>query len=620
MKALQPWCARIGMAILLFALVGSAGVSAQTLDKDSLAGMKWRLVGPFRGGRAEAVTGIPDNPFVYYFGAAAGGVWKTTNAGVSWTPIFDGELNPSIGAIAVAPSDPNVIYVGTGEPCLRGDITYGNGMYRSLDAGKTWTHIGLEDTRHISKVLINPHDPNIVYVAAIGHAFGPNEQRGVFRTTDGGKTWEKVLYKDDKTGAVDLTFAGGNSNVLYAALYQEVRKPWDIVSGGPGSGLYRSGDGGVTWKEMKAHGLPEGVLLGRIGLATSAAAPERVYALIEAEKDKGGVYVSNDAGDSWQLVTGDHRFLQRAFYYTHIFADPRNADTIYILNVNFHRSTDGGKTWATLRPPHGDNHALWIAPENSNRMITGDDGGAAISEDAGHTWTAEDNQPTAQFYHVAADNQFRYYLYGAQQDNSTMAIASSTNHGTIGRQDWYPVGGGESGYIAPDPNDAGVVYAGGNYGIITKWTKTTERRGTDHAGSSDYGWLGRGGSEIPVPVDGADSDFGLRSQHDVYRRAGAFQDDQPRAKLDGDQSGPDAQRQNETASPRRADHARQHERGILRHDFCRGGITKTARSDLGGKRRRAGAHYAGWRQELGGRDAERSAGVEQDQLDRSFAF
>jgi photosystem II stability/assembly factor-like uncharacterized protein len=462
------------MAILLFALVGSAGVSAQTLDKDSLAGMKWRLVGPFRGGRAEAVTGIPDNPFVYYFGAAAGGVWKTTNAGVSWTPIFDGESNPSIGAIAVAPSDPNVIYVGSGEPCLRGDVTYGNGMYKSLDAGKTWAHIGLEDTRHISKVLVNPRDPNIVYVAAIGHAFGPNEQRGVFRTTDGGKTWDKVLYKDDKTGAVDLTFAGGNSNVLYAALYQEVRKPWDIVSGGPGSGLYRSGDGGVTWKEMKAHGLPEGVLLGRIGLATSAEAPERVYALIEAEKEKGGVYVSNDAGDSWQLVTGDHRFLQRAFYYTHIFADPRNADTIYILNVNFHRSTDGGKTWATLRPPHGDNHALWISPENSNRMITGDDGGAAISEDAGQTWTAEDNQPTAQFYHVAADNQFRYYLYGAQQDNSTMAIASSTNHGTIGRQDWYPVGGGESGYIAPDPNDAGVVYAGGNYGIITKWSKDTE--------------------------------------------------------------------------------------------------------------------------------------------------
>ncbi len=476
MLAFRWWSVRVRAGLMLVAVLAMCGASgAQTLTKDSLAGMKWRLVGPFRGGRAEAVTGIPDNPFVYYFGAAAGGVWKTTNAGVSWTPIFDSESNPSIGAIAIAPSDPNVIYVGTGEPCLRGDITYGNGMYKSLDAGKTWTHIGLEDTRQISKVLVNPRDANVVYVAAIGHAFGPNEDRGVFRTTDGGKTWQKVLYKDDKTGAVDLTFAGGNSNVLYAALYQEVRKPWDIVSGGPGSGLYRSGDGGTMWKQLTGHGLPEGVLIGRVGLATSAAEPERVYALIEAEKEKGGVYVSNDAGGSWQLVTGDHRFLQRAFYYTHIFADPRNAETIYILNVNFHRSTDGGKTWTTIRPPHGDNHGLWIAPENPNRMITGDDGGASISEDAGQTWTPEDNQPTAQFYHVSADNQFHYYLYGAQQDNSTMAIASSTDHGSIGRQDWYPVGGGESGYIAPDPNDAGIVYAGGNYGIITKWTKATEQ-------------------------------------------------------------------------------------------------------------------------------------------------
>ncbi len=465
----------VSFCSVLFGVLALAIIaSGQTISKDSLAGMKWRLVGPFRGGRVEAVAGIPRNPYVYYFGAAAGGVWKTTNGGLAWAPIFDHESNPSIGAIAIAPSDPNVIYVGTGEPCLRGDITDGNGMYKSLDAGKTWTHIGLEDTRHIGKVLIDPRNPDAVFVAAIGHAFGPNQARGVFRTTDGGKNWSKVLYKDDKTGAVDLTFAGDNSHILYAAMYEEVRKPWDIISGGPGSALYKSSDGGSTWQQVKAHGLPE-VMLGRIGVATSPADPERVYALIEAEKDKGGVYESNDAGETWHLVTGDHRFLQRAFYYTHIFADPKDADRIYIQNVGSYRSTDGGKTWDVLHPPHGDNHALWVDPENSQRMIAGDDGGASISVDGGNTWSAEDNQPTAQFYHVIADNQYHYFLYGAQQDNSTVGIASSTDHGYIGRQDWYPVGGGESGYIAPDPTNAGTVYAGGNYGIITRWDKDTEQ-------------------------------------------------------------------------------------------------------------------------------------------------
>ncbi|HEV2289894.1 MAG TPA: hypothetical protein VGR81_13200 [Candidatus Acidoferrales bacterium] len=456
------------IALLVFTVfISIRFASAQTLGKNSLSGMTYRLVGPFRGGRVEAVLGIPGNPYVFYFGAAAGGVWKTTDGGGNWTPLFDHEPVASIGAIAVAPSDPNIIYVGTGEPCFRGDITYGDGMYKSVDGGKTWTHIGLDDTRHISRVLIDPHDPNIVLVAAEGHAFGPNTERGVFRTTDGGKSWQKVLYKDENTGAVDLTFDGNNPHVLFAALYQVVRKPWDIISGGPGSGIYKSSDGGTTWKQIEGHGLPEGIL-GRIGISISAADPDRVYALIEAEK--GGVYLSNDAGESWQLVTGDHRFLQRAFYYTHIFSDPSHADTIYILNVGAYKSTDAGKTWITLRPPHGDNHALWIDPEDSNRMITGNDGGAAISNDGGKTWTSEDNQPTAQFYHVAADDQFHYYLYGAQQDNSTMAIASSTDHGVIGRQDWYPVGGGESGYIVSSA-DGGTVYAGGNYGIITRWTR-----------------------------------------------------------------------------------------------------------------------------------------------------
>ena len=466
----SPGLVRLGCFLIAAAFI-SPVCFAQTLSHDSLEGMKWRLAGPFRGGRVEAVVGVPGNPYVYYFGAAAGGVWRTTNSGVSWSPIFDKEPIASIGAIAVAPSDPNVIYVGTGEPCFRGDITYGNGVYKSVDGGQSWTHIGLEDTRHIGKVLIDPHNPDVVLVAAEGHAFGPNQERGVFRTTDGGKSWQKVLYKDDKTGAVELEFAGSNSNVVYAAMYQVVRKPWDIISGGPGSGLYKSGDGGITWTQVKGHGFPD-VLLGRIGIAISAAEPSRVYALIEAADDKGGVYVSQDAGGTWQVVTGDHRFLQRAFYYTHIFVDPANADTIYILNVGSFRSTDAGKTWTTLHPPHGDNHALWIDPENPKRMITGDDGGASISTDSGNTWSPEDNQPTAQFYHVAVDDQFHYFLYGAQQDNSTVGIASSTDHGYIGRQDWYDVGGGESGYIVADA-DGSEVYAGGNYGIITRWDRET---------------------------------------------------------------------------------------------------------------------------------------------------
>jgi photosystem II stability/assembly factor-like uncharacterized protein len=463
----------LALVSLASALVFAVVAAGQTLSKDSLEGMKWRLVGPFRGGRVEAVVGVPGNPDVYYFGAVAGGVWKTTNAGAGWTPIFDKESNPSIGAIAVAPSDHNVIYVGTGEPCFRGDITYGNGMYKSVDAGKTWTHIGLEDSRHIARILIDPQNPDVVYVAALGHAFGPNEERGVFRTTDGGKTWQKVLYKDDKSGAVDVEFAGGNSHILYAALYQVIRKPWDIISGGPGSGLYKSTDGGSTWHQVKGHGFPD-VLLGKIGIATSPADPQRVYALVEAAKDKGGLYVSHDQGENWQLVTGDHRLIQRAFYYIHVFADPSDADRIYVQDVGSYRSINAGKDWEQIHVPHGDNHALWIDPTNPKRLIAGNDGGATISVDGGETWTPEDNQPTAQFYHVAADDQFHYYLYGAQQDNSTMAIASSTDHGYIGRQDWYDVGGGESGYITPVPHDPNIVYAGGNYGIITLWNKKTE--------------------------------------------------------------------------------------------------------------------------------------------------
>ena len=456
------------------ASAGMTSTAEETKDQQSseqlFKGMKWRLVGPFRGGRVLAVAGVPGDPLTYYFGAAAGGVWKTTNGGVDWTPLFDKEPVQSIGAIALAESDPNVIYVGTGESCIRGDISFGDGVYKSLDAGKTWTNVGLKDSRHIAKVIVDAHNPDIVLVAALGHAYGPNSERGVYRSTDGGKTWEKVLYKDDKTGAIELTFDPNNSHVLYAALYEAGRTPYGLTSGGPGSGLYKSSDGGTTWKRLEGNGLPKGVL-GRIGIAVSAADSNRVYAQIEAEE--GGLYRSDDAGEKWTKVTDDHRFRQRAWYFTHIFADPKSVDTIYELNTALFRSTDGGKTFTPVRAPHGDHHDLWIDPTNPRRMINGNDGGATISVDSGKSWTRQDNQPTAQFYHVATDNRFPYYIYGAQQDNSTVAIASRGEFGAIDRPDWYPVGGGESGYVVPYPPDPDIVYAGSYDGLITRYNKHT---------------------------------------------------------------------------------------------------------------------------------------------------
>ncbi len=459
---------RYGILFLLAFFALGVTAQAQQLKKDTLHGMKWRLVGPFLGGRVEAVAGVPGTN-TFYFGAVGGGVWKTTDTGLSWVPIFDKEPIASIGALAVAPSDPNVIYAGTGEPALRGDITYGDGMYKSTDGGKTWTHIGLTDTRHIASVIVDPHNPNLVLVAAIGHAFGPNKERGVFRSTDGGKTWTKVLYKNENTGAVDLVFDPKNPHIVYAALYQVRRRPWTFTSGGPGSGIYKSTDEGLTWEHLTGHGLPKGVL-GKIGLAV-AANGERVYALIEAKK--GGLYVSDNAGESWHFVNGDHRFRQRAWYFTKVFADPKNTGTLYILNVGFYRSTDGGHLWSRIRPPHGDCHALWIDPSNPRRMILGDDGGASISTTWGKTWSSESNQPTGQFYHVATDNRFPYYLYGAQQDRSSVAIASRTAHGYIGRQDWYHVGPGESGYVVPDPANPDIVYSGTYFGILTRFDKKT---------------------------------------------------------------------------------------------------------------------------------------------------
>ncbi len=431
--------------------------------------VKWRSIGPFRGGRVAAVTGVDSQPNVFYFGGVGGGVWKTTNSGTDWQPVSDGGGfgTSSIGAIAVSESDPNVVYAGTGEYDIRGNVSHGDGVYKSMDGGKTWKHVGLENTRQIARIRVNPKDPNLVYVAALGHVWGPNEDRGLYRSKDGGKTWEKILTRGPRAGAVELVFDPTNANILYTAFWEVYRKPWDLESGGPGTGILKSTDGGDTWAELTHNpGLPKGVM-GNVGLAVSAANPERVYALIEAEE--GGVFRSDNGGKTWTKMNEERKLRQRAWYYGRIFADPKDPNKVYATNVGFFRSDDAGKTWNTIRVPHGDNHDLWISPSDPSRMIEGNDGGATISTNSGANWTLEDNQPTAQFYRVALDNDFPYHAYGAQQDNTTVKIATRSAEGAISERDWYPVGGGESGWIAPWPKDSNIVFAGSYDGLITRY-------------------------------------------------------------------------------------------------------------------------------------------------------
>ena len=428
--------------------------------------LRWRSIGPYRGGRVTAVAGVAGQPLVYYMGATGGGVWKTGDGGITWNPITDGYVKTgSVGAIAVAPSDPSVIYAGMGEADLRSNFSHGDGVYKSVDAGRTWKHVGLSDSRQIGRISVHPQDANTAFVAALGHPFAPNQERGLFRTRDGGTTWEKVLFVDDKTGAVDVVIDPVNPRNVYASFWPMYRRPWEIYSGGTGSGPYKSADGGSTWTELK-DGLPTG-MKGRIGLAVSPSRHDRVWAIVEA-KD-GGVFRSDDAGATWQRMNGDSSVRERAWYYSHIIADPQDADTVYVPTLEINKSIDGGRTFQMVRAAHSDNHGLWIAPEDPQRMINGNDGGAAISWNGGRTWTTQQNQPTAQFYHVITDNQFPYRVYGAQQDNSTVSIASRTNGGGIDQTDWYAVGGGESGHIAPDPRDPNIVYAGTYYGVMTRY-------------------------------------------------------------------------------------------------------------------------------------------------------
>ena len=431
--------------------------------------LQWRLVGPFRGGRADAVAGDPAHPLVAYFGAVNGGVWKTTNGGQTWRNVTDGKSDiSSVGAIAVAPSDPNVIWVGTGESQPREDLTYGTGVYRSTDGGATWTHLGLNDTQQIGDLVIDPRDPDRAYVAAIGHAFGPNAERGVFRTTDGGRTWKKVLFLNDSTGAMDLTIDPTNPRILFASMWKFQRTPWGMNSGGGRSGLWKTTDGGDSWKEITFNpGVPKKPL-GKIGVAISPANPRRVYASIEAPDSSGGIFRSDDGGDTWELTSGDQKWSVRPWYYSAVTADPNDENTVYVMNLSVWRSVDGGRTFNRVRVPHGDTHIMWVDARDSRHLINGNDGGATISYDRGATWSSIYNQPTAQFYHVTTDNQFPYRIYGAQQDNSTVSIASRSDDGEIGDNDYFSVAGCENATIAVDPRDPNVTYGGCYTGFLTR--------------------------------------------------------------------------------------------------------------------------------------------------------
>ncbi len=451
-----------------------APAPAAQAPTDALKALQWRSIGPFRGGRVTAVAGVPSQPMVYYFGATGGGVWKTTDGGINWEPISDGSVfgTGSVGAIGMSDSDPNTIYVGMGESPIRGNVSHGDGVYKSTDAGKTWKRAGLEDTRQIGRVRVHPKNPDIVYVAALGHIFGPNDQRGVFRSKDGGKTWDKVLSRGNKAGAIDLIIDPSNANVLYAGFWEVYRKPWTLESGGPGGGIFKSTDGGDTWTEItRNQGLPRGTV-GKIGITVSPANPERVWAIVEAED--GGVFRSDNGGRTWTKVNEQRNLRQRAWYYTRIYADSKNPDTVYVLNVGFYKSNDGGRTFTAIGVPHSDNHDLWIAPDDPNRMINSNDGGANVSFNGGRSWTEQD-QATAQFYRVAIDNDFPYNIYGAQQDNSTIRIASRTSEGGITERDWWDVGGGESGWIAPSPKDSNIVFAGSYGGLLTRYDHRTRQ-------------------------------------------------------------------------------------------------------------------------------------------------
>ena len=462
----------LGILFLFFFGITSEISYSQNYNEELYDVMEYRLLGPFRGGRSAAVTGVANKPNLFYFGATGGGVWKTEDGGRKWQNISDGFFGGSIGSIAVSKDDPNVMYVGGGESTVRGNVSSGYGVWKTENAGKTWENIGLEKSRHIPRLVIHPKKHNIVFAAVLGNIYKPTQERGVYKSIDGGKTWQQKLFANENAGAVDLIMDPTNPRILYATTWNIRRTPYSLSSGGDGSALWKSTDNGETWKEVsKSEGFPEGVL-GNIGVTVSPVNNEVVWAIVE-NKDNGGVYKSTDGGETWKQINSERKLRQRAWYYSRIYADPQDINVIYVLNVNYHKSTDGGKTYSTFNAPHGDHHDLWIAPENPKRMIMGDDGGAQTTYDGGETWSTYHNQPTAQFYRVTTDNAFPYRIYAAQQDNSTIRISHRNEGWNLDEDDWESTAGGESAHITIDPNDNDIVYGGSYDGFLTRYNHKT---------------------------------------------------------------------------------------------------------------------------------------------------
>ncbi|OIQ40605.1 MAG: glycosyl hydrolase [Bacteroidetes bacterium MedPE-SWsnd-G1] len=458
---------KLTFVFCLFLLFNFEFTQSQSTDEKDYGALEYRLIGPFRGGRSAAVTGVSGKPNLFYFGATGGGVWKTTNGGRTWENISDGFFGGSIGAIAISKSDQNVIYVGGGEKTVRGNVSSGYGIWKSVDAGKTWESVGLENSRHVSRIAIDPNDHNIVYAAVMGNIYKETEERGVYKSIDGGKTWKKTLFSNNLAGVVDLQLDPTNSRILYASTWRIQRTPYSLSSGGEGSALWKSTDNGETWKEISNNdGFAKGTL-GIIGVTVSPVNNQRVWAMVE-NKDEGGLYRSDDGGENWKKVNSERKLRQRAWYYTRLYADTKDVDKVYVLNVSYHKSTDGGKTFSNHGAPHGDHHDLWIAPENSDRMVIGDDGGAQVTYDGGETWSTYHNQPTSQFYRVTTDNHFPYRIYAAQQDNSTIRISHRTDGSSISEDDWESTAGGESAHIAVDPLNNDIVYGGSYDGFLTR--------------------------------------------------------------------------------------------------------------------------------------------------------
>ena len=463
----------LSIAFLFIFGIQSENTYSQSQKEPYYDALEYRLLGPFRGGRSAAVTGVPNKPNLFYFGATGGGVWKTEDGGRKWENISDGFFGGSIGAIAVSTDDPNVMYVGGGESTVRGNVSSGYGVWKTENAGQSWEHIGLKKSRHIPRIVIHPRDHNTVFAAVLGNIYKPTAERGIYKSTDGGKTWENKLFVNENAGAVDLIMDATNPRILYASTWNLRRTPYSLSSGGDGSALWKSVDSGETWIEIsKNEGFAEGIL-GNIGVTVSPVNNNNVWAIVE-NKDKGGVYKSTDGGETWKLINSERKLRQRAWYYSRIYADPQDAEVVYVLNVRYHKSTDGGKTYSTFNAPHGDHHDLWIAPENPKRMIMGDDGGAQTTYDGGETWSTYHNQPTAQFYRVTTDDSFPYRIYAAQQDNSTIRISHRNEGWNIDEEDWEETAGGESAHITIDPENNDIVYGGSYDGFLTRYNHKTK--------------------------------------------------------------------------------------------------------------------------------------------------